>query len=370
MALPTLLTSGEHVVIEIPGTSVLQPDAKALIVPHAQLERHGYKFNLKQGNTLDPTFGGHLCIPDGWKVQLRFENDLYYLPVHAPRSKTKSPFVVRPQALSSNCFELLSDDEGALLMPPPDYQPPPLVSLWTANDVITSHNAWCHPGKSKSVEILDYHHQLFPKDKEKSRRQHCEEAKTKTERRKHQATAKPAPALTALRSASSCILRLHCPKALLLSRLCFAPDTGHVSTLSEDDFLQAFGTNREVQRVEDIDGAVQPERTLHIDHAHAIALGHGNKGYYLIIFVDGVDFLWAAPSVSTSNPEELLDEFLRDTCVKIGKIRMDFASVFARSETFKMWCDARGITMCPTAGYNHTMQARAEGAVRIVKEHV
>eukprot|EP00961_Rhodomonas_salina_P275900 3727070-Rhodomonas_salina.1 len=332
MALPTLLTSGEHVVIEIPGTSVLQPDANALIVPHALLERHRYKFNLKQGNALDPTFGGHLRIPDGRKVQLLFENDLYYLPVHAPRSKTKSPSVALPQALSSNRFELLSDDEDVQLMPPPDHQPPPLVSLWTADDVITSHNAWCHPCKSKSVEILDYHHQLFPKDKEyrravrehchscpvcvlmkearqyrKSRRQRCEEAKTKTERRKHRATAKPAPALTALHSASSGILRSHCPKAPLQSLLRFAPDTCLVSTLSEDDFLQAFGANREVQRVEDVDSAEQPERTLHIDHAHTIALGHGNEGYYLIIVVDGVDFLWAAPSVSTSNPEEILD---------------------------------------------------------------
>eukprot|EP00961_Rhodomonas_salina_P149029 2006185-Rhodomonas_salina.1 len=35
-----------------------------------------------------------------------------------------------------------------------------------------------------------------------------------------------------------------------------------------------------------------------------------------------------------------------------------------------MWAHARDIVICPTAGYQHMMQARAEGAVRITKEHV
>eukprot|EP00961_Rhodomonas_salina_P234652 3171354-Rhodomonas_salina.1 len=42
----------------------------------------------------------------------------------------------------------------------------------------------------------------------------------------------------------------------------------------------------------------------------------------------------------------------------------------ASSGAFKMWANAKGIVLCPTARYQHTMQARAEGAVRIVKTHV
>eukprot|EP00961_Rhodomonas_salina_P105721 1423226-Rhodomonas_salina.2 len=42
----------------------------------------------------------------------------------------------------------------------------------------------------------------------------------------------------------------------------------------------------------------------------------------------------------------------------------------AKSELFRMWAHALDIVICPTAGYQHTMQARAEGAVRITKEHV
>mmetsp|Transcript_29948 Transcript_29948/g.61583 ORF Transcript_29948/g.61583 Transcript_29948/m.61583 type:complete len:88 (-) Transcript_29948:513-776(-) len=85
--------------------------------------------------------------------------------------------------------------------------------------------------------------------------------------------------------------------------------------------------------------------------------------------VDGVDFLWATASKHTSNPEALLEDFLCNTGIHVDKIRMDDVSV-SQSESFKLWCRARDITLCPTAGYNHTMQARAEGAIRITKEHV
>ena len=70
-----------------------------------------------------------------------------------------------------------------------------------------------------------------------------------------------------------------------------------------------------------------------------------------------------------SNPEALIEDFLRNTGIKIDKIRMDEVSVLT-SESFKLWARSRDITLCPTAGYNHTMQARAEGAVRITKEHI
>eukprot|EP00961_Rhodomonas_salina_P152809 2056676-Rhodomonas_salina.1 len=40
------------------------------------------------------------------------------------------------------------------------------------------------------------------------------------------------------------------------------------------------------------------------------------------------------------------------------------------TESFAIWCKVHDITMCPTAGYNHTMQERAEGVISITKEHV
>mmetsp|Transcript_62520 Transcript_62520/g.129878 ORF Transcript_62520/g.129878 Transcript_62520/m.129878 type:complete len:257 (-) Transcript_62520:168-938(-) len=90
----------------------------------------------------------------------------------------------------------------------------------------------------------------------------------------------------------------------------------------------------------------------------------------LVMVIDGIDFMWASASKRKQGPEELLEEFLRYTQVKISKIRMDDAGEFTKAESFLRWCANRDIVICPTAGYNHTMQARAEGAVRITKEHI
>ena len=86
--------------------------------------------------------------------------------------------------------------------------------------------------------------------------------------------------------------------------------------------------------------------------------------------IDGIDFLWASPSKKKSNAETLLEEFMQYTQVTIDKIRMDGASELGKSASFQLWCKTYGITICSTAGYNHTMQARAENAVRITKAHI
>eukprot|EP00961_Rhodomonas_salina_P167571 2258520-Rhodomonas_salina.2 len=49
-------------------------------------------------------------------------------------------------------------------MPPPAHAPPVLTVLWAAADVETSHLAWCHPRKSKSVSVQTQHLDIFPMD--------------------------------------------------------------------------------------------------------------------------------------------------------------------------------------------------------------
>ena len=58
------------------------------------------------------------------------------------------------------------------------------------------------------------------------------------------------------------------------------------------------------------------------------------------------------------------------TRLKIDCIRYDGAAEFAKSATFKAFCVNNHIAMEETAAYTHTFNARAEGAVRIVKEHM
>eukprot|EP00961_Rhodomonas_salina_P042995 578298-Rhodomonas_salina.1 len=77
--------------------------------------------------------------------------------------------------------------------------------------------------------------------------------------------------------------------------------------------------------------------------------------------------MWATPSTTRLEQEELLWEFLAATGIKIGQIRMD--NEFHCSSTFKMFCKKRDNTLCPSVAYTHTMQAQGEGAVRICKEH-
>eukprot|EP00961_Rhodomonas_salina_P074768 1004083-Rhodomonas_salina.1 len=43
---------------------------------------------------------------------------------------------------------------------------------------------------------------------------------------------------------------------------------------------------------------------------------------------------------------------------------------FTASAKFTAFCKKLGMVLCPSASYTHTMQARAEGAVLICKEHV
>ena len=58
------------------------------------------------------------------------------------------------------------------------------------------------------------------------------------------------------------------------------------------------------------------------------------------------------------------------TRLKIDCIRYDGAAEFAKSATFKAFCVNNRIAMEETAAYTHTFNARAEGAVRIVNEHM
>mmetsp|Transcript_65694 Transcript_65694/g.136825 ORF Transcript_65694/g.136825 Transcript_65694/m.136825 type:complete len:162 (-) Transcript_65694:299-784(-) len=120
--------------------------------------------------------------------------------------------------------------------------------------------------------------------------------------------------------------------------------------LDEDDFMNAFTS----------------EPDLHIDYAHSITVGYHNERYYLVFVVGGVNFLWATSSVTKADPELLVRDFLAVTQVKIGKIRVDGA--FEVSSSFRAFCERREMELCVATAYNHTMQARIEGAVRMVIE--
>ena len=58
------------------------------------------------------------------------------------------------------------------------------------------------------------------------------------------------------------------------------------------------------------------------------------------------------------------------TRLKVDCIRYDGAAEFAKIATFKVFCVNNRIAMEETSAYTDTFNAIAEGAVRIVKEHM
>eukprot|EP00961_Rhodomonas_salina_P219219 2963554-Rhodomonas_salina.1 len=104
-----------------------------------------------------------------------------------------------------------------------------------------------------------------------------------------------------------------------------------------------------------------------MDYAHLIALGYANERYYLLFMAGGTNFMWAAPTKMSMEPEELLQDFMTLSGFRIGKIRVNWE--FDASSVFKVFCTRKNMVLCPSVAYTHTMQARAEGAVCTCKEH-
>jgi hypothetical protein len=111
-------------------------------------------------------------------------------------------------------------------------------------------------------------------------------------------------------------------------------------------------------------------RRLHIDYAHSISIGVHKEKYFLLMTLDGIDFTFCSATVDRTEPESLIHEFMTLTRLKIDCIRYDGAAEFAKSATLKAFCVNNRIAMEETAAYTHTFNARAEGVVRIVKEHM
>jgi hypothetical protein len=108
----------------------------------------------------------------------------------------------------------------------------------------------------------------------------------------------------------------------------------------------------------------------HIDHTHSISIDRLGEKYYLMIVIDGIDFVWPQTCQVRTNPKDLLHEFLTMSRLKISTIRFDVASEFGKSSSFIAYYTHHDIFREPLASYTHIQNARAEGAIIICKEHV
>jgi hypothetical protein len=88
------------------------------------------------------------------------------------------------------------------------------------------------------------------------------------------------------------------------------------------------------------------------------------------VALDGIVFIFCSATVDRAERENWIHEFMNLTRLEIECIHCDGAAEFAKSASFKAYCDNHHIAMEATAAYTHTFNAHAEGTVHIVKEHI
>eukprot|EP00961_Rhodomonas_salina_P006590 89515-Rhodomonas_salina.1 len=60
-----------------------------------------------------------------------------------------------------------------------------------------------------------------------------------------------------------------------------------------------------------------------MDYAHSISLGYYKEQYYLLFVVGRQNFMWATLTRTRMEPEDLLQDFLSVSNLKLGKIRRE-----------------------------------------------
>ena len=73
--------------------------------------------------------------------------------------------------------------------------------------------------------------------------------------------------------------------------------------------------------------------------AHSFSIGVHREKYFLLMTLDGVDCTFCSATVDHTEPENLIHEFITLTRLKIDCIRYAGAAEFAKSASFKAFCD-------------------------------
>ena len=107
---------------------------------------------------------------------------------------------------------------------------------------------------------------------------------------------------------------------------------------------------------------------LRIDWADACSLGRQGERYFLLIVDKDTEYLVNFNTKSRQNPVDLLRSYINTTGKKPRYLRVDGAKEFVSDDMTK-FCTSENIILQTVVAYNHTMQARVEGAIGYVKQH-
>ena len=131
--------------------------------------------------------------------------------------------------------------------------------------------------------------------------------------------------------------------------------------------LQA--TVKQLGTTEDAEPNCSPAGTdLRIDWADACSLGRNGERYFLLIVDKDTEYLANFNTKSRQNPVDLLRAYVNTTGKRPRYLRVDGAKEFV-SDEMVAYCVQNHIILQTVVAYNHTMQARVEGAIGYVKQH-
>jgi hypothetical protein len=417
VAFPVTTIEGKRYAIFMRNQTLVVGKETETLLSVAVLLKAGFDVKFVTGTKRDPTFGGYLVTPDGQKIRMIFGDNLWRLPMWSDPVRYKNE---QTSPIKRNTLALVPTTAAleALAQPSlPDQEAMQLV-----------HDMWCHPGNDKMEQIYKARRgRGFPRgfitqlrkfncatcavSKRTRRYRRSKRVKVAAVKRATQArtvrTRKPIADVVLNDSknaehageqeaqeqgSGSAIKQLTCHGCQRI----FGSAQGLASHSKESyrcpsssNYQQptAEPARRVLQRAEASNAlhqisalvsattsetatALPALRRLHIDYAHSISIGVHKEKYFLLMTLDGIDFTFCSATVDRTEPESLIHEFMTLTRLKIDCIRYDGAAEFAKSATFKAFCANNRIAMEETAAYTHTFNARAEGAVRIVKEHM
>jgi hypothetical protein len=95
-----------------------------------------------------------------------------------------------------------------------------------------------------------------------------------------------------------------------------------------------------------------------------------NRGARLLLAMQHTLLSLASNMPGSDQSRTFLHEFLTMSRLKISTVRLDGASEFGKSSSFIAYCTQHDIVLAPLASCTHIQNARAEGAIKICKEHV
>jgi len=114
----------------------------------------------------------------------------------------------------------------------------------------------------------------------------------------------------------------------------------------------------------------QPGTDLCMDWGDACSLGclPDLNRYLLLVMEKGTEYFVSFPPKARAFPLALLKLFVTCTGRKIRYLRIDGSKEF-QSDEIKEYCAENDVVLQLVVAYNHTMQARVEGAIGCVKQH-